>query len=435
MQVSVTATGGLERRIEVAVPAEHVTSEVEQRLKRISRTARLKGFRPGKAPINVVRQQFGEQVHAEVVGDLMRSSFTEAVNQENLKPAAGPRIEPLALAPGSDLKYAAVFEVMPDIKVRPVEGITVERPVSSVTDADIDAMLENMRAQRPNFVAVDRAARDGDRVTVDFHGTVDGEHFEGGHGHDVSFLLGQGRMLPEFEAAARGASAGDVREVGITYPDGHSKKELAGKTAQFKLDITKVEEQSLPEIDEAFCRAYGVEEGTVEALRKEVRASMERELADLVRARLRAQVLDGLYKENPVEVPRALVEEQVRELQVDMARRIGAKDVSQLPARENFEQPARRRVALGLLISEIVRAQELKADRERVQARIQEIAAGYPNPDEVRRAYMQNPDALRRVESAVLEEQVIDWVLERAKVTERERTFKELTGFGEQSNE
>jgi len=432
MQVSVTATGGLERRIEVAVPAEEVASEVEQRLKRISRTARLKGFRPGKVPLGVVRQQFGGQVHSEVVGDLMRSTFNQAVTQEKLTPAAGPRIEPIALEPGSDLKYAATFEVMPEVKVRPVDGLAIERPVASVGDADIETMIESMRAQRPNFAVVERAARDSDRVTLDFEGRTDGQPFEGGQGKDVSFVLGAGRMLPEFEAGLRGAAAGEQREVNVTLPAGYANSQLRGKTATFSLNVKKVEEQSLPAVDAEFCRAFGVEDGTLESLRVEVRTSMERELADLVRARLRSQVLDGLYRENRLEVPRALVDEQVRELQVDMARRIGAKDVNQLPARESFEEPARRRVALGLIIGEIVRSEQLKVDRERVQARLQDLAAQYPNPDEMRRAYLQSADAMRQIESAVLEDQVIDWVVERAKVNERASSFKELTGFGEE---
>jgi trigger factor len=432
MQVSVTATGGLERRLEVAVPAQEVASEVEQRLKRISRTARLKGFRPGKAPIGVVRRQFGEQVHSEVVGDLMRSTFNEAVTQEKLTPAAGPRIEPIALEPGSDLRYAAIFEVMPDVKLRPVENLKIERPVASVSDADIDSMIENMRGQRPKFTEVQRAAKDTDRVTLDFEGRIAGEPFEGGQGNDVSFVLGTGRMLPEFEAGVRGAAPGESREIQLTFPAGYAKGELGGKTATFAAQVKKVEEQSLPPVDEEFCKAFGVEDGSLETLRTEVRANMESELASLVRGRLRSQVLDALYRENTIEVPRTLVEEQIRELQIDMARRIGAKDVNQLPPRESFEEPARRRVALGLLVGEIVRTGELKVDRERVQARLAEVVAQYPNPEEMRRAYLQSPDALRQIESAVLEDQVVDWVVARAQVAERASSFKELTGFGEE---
>jgi trigger factor len=433
MQVSLTATGGLERRLEVAVPEQRVTTEVEQRLKKISRTARLKGFRPGKAPYAVVRKQFGEQVHAEVVGDLMRSTFAEALDQEKLTPAGGPRIEPITVEPGTDLKYAAVFEVLPEVKLKPVEGITLERPTVEVTDADVDAMIESMRRQRPVFSAVDRAAQDTDRVTIDYVGTVDGEPLKDGEAHDVHFVMGDKKVWPEFENTLRGVPAGESRSVSISFPAEHANAQLAGKTAQFALTVKKVESQTLPEVDEEFCRQFAVQEGGVEALRTEVRSSMAREVSEVVRQRLRAQVLDALYRDNRFEVPRGMVDEQIQQLQVDMARRIGARDVSQLPPREQFEEPARRRVALGLLLGELVRVEELKLDRERVQAKLSDLAASYPNPDEVRRAYLQSADAMRQIESSVMEDQVIDRVIEKAKVEERPTSFKELSGFGQAS--
>jgi trigger factor len=432
MQVSLTATSGLERRLEVAVPAQQVSTEVEQRLKRISRTARLKGFRPGKAPYNVIRQQFGEQVHAEVIGDLMRSSFAEAVSKENLKPAAGPRIEPLDMQPGADLRYAAVFEILPEVKVASPESIAIERPAASVTEADVDAMIDSMRKQRPIFAEVQRPAQDTDRVTLDYDGTLDGQPFEGGDGRDVNVIVGSGRVLKELDEAVKGAPIGEKRTINVKYPDDHASKALAGRTAEFTLTVKKVEEQSLPPIDEEFCAAFGVKEGGLDALRAEVRKSMERELADVIRTRVRNQVMDALYRDNALDVPRALVDEQVQELQVEMARRMGAKDASQLPQRELFEEPAKRRVALGLLIAEIIRTENLKVDRERVQSRLSDIAASYPNPEEMRRAYLQSTDAMRQIESAVLEDQAVDWVLSRAKITDREHSFKELTGFGQQ---
>jgi trigger factor len=434
MQVSLTATGGLERRLEVAVPEQRVTSEVEQRLKKISRTARLKGFRPGKAPYAVVRKQFGEQVHAEVVGDLMRSTFAEALDQEKLTPAGGPRIEPITVEPGTDLKYAAVFEVLPEVKLQGVDGVVLQRPTVEVTDADVDAMIESMRRQRPIFAPVERAAEDTDRVTIDYVGTVDGEPLKDGEARDVHFIMGDKKVWPEFENTLRGVPAGESRSVSITFPAEHANAQLAGKTAQFALTVKKVESQSLPEIDEEFCRQFAVQEGGVEALRTEVRSSMTREVNEVVRQRLRAQVLDALYRDNRFEVPRGMVEEQIQQLQVDMARRIGARDVSQLPPREQFEEPARRRVALGLLLGELVRVEELKLDRERVQSKLADLAASYPNPDEVRRAYLQSADAMRQIESSVMEDQVIDRVIEKAKVEERPTSFKELTGFG-QTNE
>jgi trigger factor len=435
MQVSLTATGGLERRLEVAVPAQRVASEVEQRLKRLSRTARLKGFRPGKAPFSVVRRQFGDQVHAEVVGDLMRSSFAEAVSQQQLKPAGGPRIEPIALDPGADLRYTAVFEVLPDIAVRPVEQFAIERPSATVTEADIDAMIESMRRQRLTYVPVDRAARATDRVSMDFDGRRDGQPFEGSEGRDVTFVVGGGRVLPEMDQAVQGASAGDTRTVTVHYPADHASKELAGHVAEFTLTLKKVEEEALPAVDEEFLRAFGVEDGEVATLRTEVRKSMERELETVVRNRVRTQVMDALYRDNPFDVPRALVDEAIQRLQLDTAQRMGIRDASQLPQREVFEQPARRRVALGMLMAEIVRAQQMQVDRTRVESRLDDLAASYPEPEQARRAYLQNADAMRQIESAALEDQVVDWVLERAHVTDQPVSFKELTGFGQNSSE
>jgi trigger factor len=431
MQVSLTATGGLERRLEVAVPAQAVSSEIENRLKQLARTSRLKGFRPGKAPLQVVRKQFGDQVRAEVVNDLMRKSFAEAVSKEQLTPAAGPRIEPIALDPGSDLKYAAVFEVMPEVKVAPLAAIQVQRPSATVTDADVDAMLESMRRQRPDFNEVTRPARLTDRVAVDYDGTVAGEAFEGGVGRDVPFVIGSGQVLAEFDAAATGASVGDSLQVSISYPTNHGSKVLAGKTAQFTLTLKKIEEQVLPAIDEAFCRAYGVEEGGIEALRAEVRASMERELASVIRGRLRGQVMEALHRNNPLEVPRALVEDAIQQMQLEAGRRAGARDASQLPPREQFLEAARQRVALGMLMSEIVRNLSLTLDRGRVQQRLDDLVASLPNPDETRRSYLSNAEAMRQIESAVLEDQAIDAIVEKASVTDLPSTFRELTGFGQ----
>ena len=432
MQVSLTTTGSLERRLEVAVPAQQVASEVENRLKRISRTARLKGFRPGKAPFMVVRKQFGDQVHAEVVSDLMRSSFAEAVNSRQLKPAGGPRIEPIDLTPGADLKYAAVFEVLPEVKLAPLSGISVERSTASVTDADVDAMLESMRRQRPTFTEAQRQAETTDRVTVDFDGTVDGQPFEGSQGRDVAFVVGASQVLAEFEAAVRGAAAGETRTAVVNYPAGHAATALAGKSAHFTLAVKKVEAQSLPPLDEEFCQAFGVETGGLEALRAEVRASMERELASVIRGRVRSQVLEALFRDNPMDVPRSILEESVQQLQLDTARRAGVRDPSRLPARESFEQPARQRAALGMIMGEIVRSQGIGVDRARVQSRLEELVSAYPNPEEARRAYLGNPDAMRQLESAVLEDQAVDYILTQVHVTERPATFKELTGFGQQ---
>jgi trigger factor len=431
MQVSVTATGGLERRLEVAIPAAEIDGEVTQRLNKISRTARLKGFRPGKAPIAVIRQQYGDQVHGEVINDLMRSSFSEAVAREKLNPAGGPRIEPIAIGPGSDLKYAAVFEVLPEVRLKPVSDLAIVKPLATVGEKDLEAMLDTLRAQRPAFNEVTRGAQKNDRVTVSFTGTIDGVEFEGGSGNNVAITIGSGQVMKEFEDALLGAKAGDSREATATFGADHPKKELASKPAHFSIQVGKVEEQSPAPLDEAFAKSFGIDDGNLDSLRSEVRANMERELDEAVRQNLRGQVLESLFTQNPLELPRQMVEETIQELQVEMLRRAGVRDAKQLPPRDPFEQPARRRVALGLLMSELVRSAGIKVSREAVQEKLNELAATYSNPDEVRRAYLQNAEMMRQIESQVLEQQAIEWVLGQAKVTEKPSSFSELTKFGQ----
>jgi trigger factor len=430
MQVSVETTGALERRIEVSVPRERIEQAIDERLKRVSRTARLKGFRPGKVPLKVVKQQFGAQVRQEVLSDLMQSSFAEAVTQEKLNPAAGPRIEPISVAPGEDLKYRATFEVFPQIELKGIEGIAVTRPAASVTDADVDAMVANLREQRPRFDEVARECREGDRVTMNFEGQVDGAAFEGSKGENVAVLLGGGRMLKDFESGVIGLKAGERKQIQVPYPADYHNAALASKVAAFDVQVTKVEARSLPELDEQFCREYGVLEGGVDQLRKEVRDNMERELGENIRARLKQQLMEGLLAANPVDVPKSLVDAQVREMQMDAARRMGARDASQLPPAEPFVEGARRRVALGLLIGELIRTREIKLDRARVDARLAEIASGYPEPDDVIKAYRQNADALRQVENIVIEEQVVDLLLEQAVVKDQPASFKDVMNFG-----
>ena len=430
MQVSVETTGTLERRMEVSVPRERIEQAVEERLKRVSRTAKLKGFRPGKVPLKVVRQQFGAQVRQEVLSDLVQSTFAEAVTQQKLSPAAGPRIEPLAAGDDEGLRYRATFEVFPEIALAGVEGIEVTRPAAEVTDADVDAMVLNLREQRPRFETVERECREGDRVTMDFEGRVDGEPLEGGKGDDVAVLLGGGRMFKEFETGIAGMKAGERRTVDVPYPAGYANAALAGKVAVFDVHVKKVEERRLPELDEEFCREYGVLEGGVEQLRREVRDNMERELAENVRARLKQQLLEGLLKANPVDVPQGFVDAQVRELQIDAARRMGATESSQVPAADNFVDAARRRVSLGLLIGEVIKSRGVKLDRGRVEARLADVAATYPDPDAVVKAYRQNPDAMRQIENVVLEDQAVELLLEQAKVTDRPATFKDVMNFG-----
>jgi trigger factor len=429
MQVSVESIGKLERRMQVQVPAERVSEEIATRLKNLSRTARLKGFRPGKAPLTVIRRQFGQQVHREVIGELMQSSFAEAVSQKQLAPAGSPRIEPKSVDEGQDLTYVATFEVFPEVALQPVNALAVDKVTAEVGEADVDAMIERLRKQQTKYSAADRAAATGDKVTIDFTGTIDGGPFAGGKGDNVGIVVGEGRMLPQLEQGLIGASAGETRDVGVDFPSDYRATELAGKHAVFKVDVKSVEEPTLPALDEEFCAVFGVTEGGVPKLREDVAANMRRELDQNIRNRNKTAVLEKLYQANPVDVPNALLEAQIRDMQIDVMRRTGAKDVSQAPNREPFVEPARRRVALGLLINDIIRREKLVLDPARSDARLDEMVSGYGDAAALKRAYLQNADAMRQVESLALEDQVVDWILANAQVHEKPSTFRELMNF------
>ena len=429
MQVSVESTGKLERRMQVQVPAARFSAEIAARLKHIGRTARLNGFRPGKAPLTVIRQQFGPQVQREVIGELLQSSFSEAVQQNQLTPAGNPRIEPTSMGEGQDLTYIATFEVFPEVALAPIASLDLDRVTAEVTDADVDAMILRLRKQQLRFSPVTRAAASGDKVNVDFEGSIDAVPFPGGKGEGVAIVIGENRMLPQLEAGLIGALPGEERDVDVDFPSDYRATDLAGKRARFRVTVRTVEEPSLPPVDEEFCRTFGVTEGGVERLREDVVANMRRELDQALRNRNKAAVMDALYRVNPVEVPNALLESQIADMQAEALRRSGAKDGAEPPPREPLVEPARRRVALGLLFNDIIRREGLVVDSARVEARLDEMVGVYGDPAALKRAYLQNPEAMRQVESLTLEDQAVDWVLAHAKVREVPSTFKELMNF------
>jgi trigger factor len=364
MQVSLEKSEGLERRIKVQVPAERVERETEDRLKSLSKRAKIDGFRPGKVPLKVVKQRFGEQVRSEVVTDLLQSTFNEALAQQKLNPAGGPRIDSLDAEPGKDMRFTAVFEVYPEIKLKGVDGIKIERPVAEVGKEDIDGMVDNLRHQRASWEAVERAAKDGDRVLIDFEGAVDGAPFPGGKGERVPVVLGEKRMLPDFEKGLVGIKTDESREFGVKFPEDYHAKELAGKQASFKVKAHSVEGQVLPVLDDAFCKTFGIAEGGVEKLRSEVADNMRRELDETIRRKLKDQALDELLKANALDLPKALVDDEIERLRQDALVRIGVRDpkkASELP-RELFEQQAVKRVSLGLLVGEIINQEKLAVE-------------------------------------------------------------------------
>jgi trigger factor len=429
MQVSVESIGKLERRMQVQVPAERVSQEIAARLKNLSRTARLKGFRPGKAPLKVIRQQFGTQVHREVIGELLQSSYAEAVTQKQLSPAGSPRIEPQSMDEGQDLKYVATFEVFPEVVLQPIETLQVDRLTAEVTESDVDAMIERLRKQQMKYVAVSRPAAIGDKVTIDFEGTIDGVAFAGGKGQNIGIVLGEGRMLPQLEQGLIGATVNEKRDISVNFPADYRATELAGKLAIFATEVKAIEEPLLPAVDEEFCTAFGVTEGGVAKLREDVAANMRRELDQALRNRNKAAVMENLYAANPTDVPNVLIEGQIRDMQVEAMRRSGAKDPSQAPPREPLLEPARRRVTLGLLLNDVIRRENLVVDRTRVNERLDEMVSAYGDAAAMKRAYLQNADAMRQVESLALEDQAVDWILAHAKVREVVSTFKELMNF------
>jgi trigger factor len=429
MQVSVESIGKLERRMQVQVPAERVSQEIAARLKNLSRTARLKGFRPGKAPLKVIRQQFGTQVHREVIGELLQSSYAEAVTQKQLSPAGSPRIEPQSIDEGQDLKYVATFEVFPEVVLQPIETLQVDRLTAEVTESDVDAMIERLRKQQMKYVAVSRPAATGDKVTIDFEGTIDGVAFAGGKGQNIGIVLGEGRMLPQLEQGLIGATLNEKRDISVNFPADYRATELAGKLAIFATEVKAIEEPLLPEVDEEFCTAFGVTEGGVAKLREDVAANMRRELDQALRNRNKAAVMENLYAANPTDVPNVLIEGQIRDMQVEAMRRSGAKDPSQAPPREPLLEPARRRVTLGLLLNDVIRRENLVVDRTRVNERLDEMVSAYGDAAAMKRAYLQNAEAMRQVESLALEDQAVDWILAHAKVREVVSTFKELMNF------
>jgi len=427
MQVSVETLNDLERRVTVQVPAERVAKEIQDRLVAMSRKVKVAGFRPGKVPLKIMQRMYGNQVRYEAVSELMEHSLRDALVQEKLNPLGGPKIEPKPLEEGQAFEYSATFEVMPEFDPSGFENIKVERPVAEVTEQDVDHMIETLRQQRTIWTAVERPARDGDRVRFDFEGKIDGQDFAGNKGENAQIVLGGKSLLADFETRLIGLTPGTETEFDLTFPEDYQVKEVAGKTAHFQVKLHGVEEAHLPEVDDAFAEKFDVKEGGVPALRQALRENMERELREGIQAVTKRQVMQGLLEANTVPLPQALIEVEIEQLasQLRFPPSNNDEKIQQLKAKL-FETEARRRVALGLLISKLATKQGIQADEERVRARLDAFAATHEEPAEVLRYYEQTPNALDNVRALVLEDQIVDWVLERAQVTEKASTFAEI---------
>jgi trigger factor len=421
----------LERRIDMSVPLTEIDRDVEQRLKRLARTVRMPGFRPGKVPFKLVVQQYGPQARSEAVGEAVQKAFGDAVRERNLRVAGYPRIEPKQGEDAAQLQFSAVFEVYPEIVLGDVSGRQIERAVLTVGEPEVDKTIEVLRKQRMVFVQADRPAADGDRVVVDFTGRIDDAVFQGGHATDYPIVLGAGTMLPDFESQLRGVGAGASKTFDLTFPADYHAKELAGKTASFEVAVKRIEAPQLPELNADFARALGIPDGDLGKMRGEVRANLEREVKKRLGARVKDQVMRLILESNPIDVPMALVQSEAQQLvenaKEDLKNR--GLDPNQVPVQAAwFMEQATRRVKLGLVMAEMVREKGLQARPEQVRALVQEMADSYENPSEVVRWYYSQPQQLAQAEALVIEENVVDWVLKNASVSDKDIAFDELMG-------
>ena len=422
---------GLERRVSMKLPTDDIERQVDERLKKLARNIRMPGFRPGKVPMKLVSQTYGPQVRSEVLTDAVQKAFNDAVKEANLKVAGYPRIEKKDGADDKALEFSATFEIYPEVKVGELGDVTIERPQVPVDDAAVDKTIEILRKQRTKYVEASRAAQDNDRLTVDFEGTIDGQPFQGGSAKDFIFPVGEGRMLKEFDEAARGMSAGETKTFELKFPDDYHGKEVAGKTASFKVTVKKVEEPQLPEVDAEFAKSLGIGDGDVQKMRSEIRSNVERESGKRIEARVKSQVLDALIAKTPLELPKSLIQMEAQSLVERAAADLQARGIKpeQMPLDPAaFEQTAKRRVALGLIIGELARSENLQPKPAEVRAVVEAEAATYESPAEVVKWFYMQPQRLSEMEGVALEANVVKWVLSKAKVVDKPTAFDELMG-------
>jgi trigger factor len=434
MTVTVETLEKLERKITLTLPAEVIQSEVSKRLKRLARDVKMDGFRPGKVPMNVVAQRYGYSVHYEVMNDKVGEAFAHAADEAKLRVAGQPRITEKEGSPEGQLAFDAVFEVYPEVKIADLATAEVEKLSSDVTDAAIDRTLDILRKQRRTFAqrAADQAATDGDRVSIDFAGKIDGEAFEGGKAEGFQFIVGDGQMLKEFEDAVRGMKAGESKTFPLAFPADYHGKDVAGKTADFLVTVHKIEAAHLPEVNEALAKSLGIADGTVEGLRADIRKNLEREVKHRLQARNKQAAMDALAAKAELDLPKSVVQSELDRLvegaRADLKQR-GVKDADKAPIPEDlFRAQAERRVRLGLVVAELVRAHELHARPEQVKAHIDELASSYEKPADVVRWYTSDNRRMAEVEAVVIENNVTEFVLAKAKVTEKAVGFDELMG-------
>jgi len=429
MQVVVESVSALERRLKISVPSSRVEQSVNNRLNQTARTIRIDGFRPGKVPLSMVKKRFGDSIRAEALEDIIRDSYVAAIESQQLRVASYPSIEPFNTPQGQDFEFVAVVEVYPEITIADFAGLNITRPNASVSDADVDEMIANLRRQRATWSESTEAAADQDRIVIDFEGSVGGEAFAGNSAKDFNLVLGSGRMIPGFEDQLVGVKAGENKTITVTFPADYQAENLAGKEAEFKIAVHKVSKPVLPELDATFLEQFGVKDGNVEQFRSDVRKNMERELRNGIRSKVKSVVFDALLAANPIDLPKALVAEEVNRQRQQAIQQFGGNANAIKPEMlpdELFAEAARRSVALGLLLAEVIAANQLKSDQDRVRALIDEIAQSYEQPEEVAQWYYGNKEQLQQMEAVVLEDQIVDLILAKAQVTDSEVSYNEI---------
>jgi trigger factor len=429
MQVSVESIGEIGRRMTVAVPADEVEKQFASRVARLGKTIKLPGFRPGKVPKKMVEARFGGQVMQELAGELIETSYRDAIGDEGLVPVGGPSIEPKNLERGQDLEYVATFDVFPSINCPNIDAQKIERPVIEIADADVERTIENVRRQRVSYHEVERSAENGDRVVLDFEGRIDGEVFDGGTATDFPVVLGAGQVLPELDAGLVGANANEQRRIEQRFPDDYPKESLAGCDAVFEVTVKAVEESRLPDVDAEFAKAFGIEDGSTDALRADVRNNLQRELDERIRSYMREQVMTALRERNDFDLPAQMLKEEVQQIEASHSDRLRQQglDPARIPLQPDaVEADAQRRVALGLIIREVVNQRSIRPDAERVRAKLEQMAVSYENPPAFVQWYYSDKARLAQIESLVLEEQVVESLLEGAEVIEKKETFSDF---------
>lgn len=421
----------LERRISMAVAQHAIEHEVSERLRKLARTVKMPGFRPGKVPMKMIEQSYGPQLHAEVLGDAVSKAFSDALDEHKLRIAGQPQIERRDDAPEGEIGFHATFEVYPEVGLGDFASLQIEKDACSVGDAEVDKTIDILRRQRANWESAGRPAQDKDRVTIDFVGKLDDVAFEGGTASDFAFELGEGRMLPDFETGVRGASEGETRSFDVAFPADYGSEQLAGKTAQFEITVKKVEQPVLPPVDAEFARQFGVADGDLDKMRADVRANLEREVSQRLRNRVKTAVMDALPSVATLELPKALLASESEALgeraRADLqARGIDVKNIPIPP--DAFTEQAEKRVRLGLIVGELVKIKALQAKPDQIRKQIEEFAQAYENPAEVIRYYFSDRNRLAEVEALVVEQNVVDWVLANAKVVDKQLGFDELMG-------